>query len=294
MVIKKTVGDKIFDICNIVLLTVLTIAALYPFLYVVFASMSDSNQLAKYTGMLYKPIGFSLEAYKAVLKNPDIAIGYRNTIFYVVAGTAFSVIMTSIGAFAISRKNFLWKKPIMIMIIITMYFNGGLVPTYLLIKGLGMLNSVWAVILPGAISAMNMFIMRTSFQAIPDSLEESAKLDGATDFTILFKIILPLSMPVISVMCLYYGVAQWNSWFGPMIYLTSSRNLYPLQLFLREILITASMSEMTQNTGSLDAPAIEESIKYATIIAATLPILCVYPFLQKYFVKGIMIGALKG
>lgn len=187
----------------------------------------------------------------------------------------------------------MWKNPIMFLIVFTMFFNGGLIPTYLLVNNLGLLDSRWALIIPSAMSAYNLIIMRTSFQGIPVSLEESAKLDGANDFTVLFRIVLPLSMPVVAVMILFYGVGHWNSWFNALIYLRT-RDLYPLQLILREILITNSTDSMMTGVGGADKMPIGETIKYATIIVATIPILLLYPFLQKYFVKGVMIGAIKG
>jgi putative aldouronate transport system permease protein len=201
--------------------------------------------------------------------------------------------MTSFGAYALSRQHVMWKNPVMFLIVFTMFFSGGLIPTYLLIQDLGMLNTRWALIIPSAMSAYNLIIMRTSFQSVPVSLEESAKLDGASDFTVLFRVILPLSMPVVAVMILFYGVAHWNSWFSALIYLRK-RELYPLQLILREILITSSTESMMTSVGGADKTPIGETIKYATIIVATGPILLLYPFLQKYFVKGVMIGAIKG
>jgi putative aldouronate transport system permease protein len=189
----------------------------------------------------------------------------------------------------------MWSRPVMIMIIITMYFNGGLIPNYFNIKELGLYNSIWSLILPGAISTFNLIILRTAFLAVPDSLEESAKLEGANHFVILFRIILPLTMPTVAVLILYYAVGHWNSWFNAMIYL-KTRTKFPLQLILREILIqndsTSMTAGMSGDTG--DKLAIAETIRYATIIVATLPILCVYPFLQKYFTKGVMVGAVKG
>lgn len=294
MVIKRTLGDRVFDIFNYVLLIFLMVITLYPFLYVVFASLSSPEELARNTGLLIKPLGFSSGAYTAVLKNPMIVVGYKNTLFYVIVGTCYNIIMTALGAYGLSRKKFFWKKYILGMIVFTMFFGGGLIPSFLLVKGIGLYNTVWALIIPGAISTMNLIIMKTSFEGIPDSLEESAKIDGANDIAILFKIVLPLSMPVIAVMILYYGVGHWNSWFGALIYLRN-KNLYPLQLVLREILISSSMNEMLQGTSNdTDKQFLSETIKHATIIVATLPILLVYPFLQKYFVKGVMIGALKG
>lgn len=293
MVIKKTIGEKIFDSANVVFLTAFSLVTLYPFLYVIFASVSVSDELMKHTGALFMPLGFSWAAYKATLANPMILSGYANTIFVVVVGTVYNLIMTSMGAYILSRKNFFWKKIIIAMVVVTMYFGGGLIPKYLLIQNLGMTNTLWALIIPDAISTWNLFIMRTFFMGIPDSLEESAKLDGANDFTVLLKVILPLSMPVIAVMLLYYGVAHWNTWFDAMIYIRK-RSLYPLQLVLREILIINSTDSMMSDTSIAERSSVSETIKYATIMVATLPILFAYPWLQKYFVKGVMIGALKG
>lgn len=293
MVIRRTFGEKVFDFCNAVFLIVMMLITLYPFLHVVFASLSESSLLIQHTGVLLAPQGFSLDAYAAVLKNPMISRGYMNTLFIVVVGTAYNLLMTSMGAYVLSRRNYFWSKPLTALIVFTMYFGGGLIPRYLLIQDLGMMNSLWALIIPEAIGTWNLFIMRTFFVGIPDSLEESAKIDGANDFTILFYIILPLSLPVIAVMILYYGVGHWNSWFDAMIYLRK-RTLYPLQLVLREILIINSTDSMTNDTSINDKLSVSETIKYATIIVATLPILFAYPWLQKYFVKGVMIGALKG
>lgn len=293
MVEKKTVGEIVFDVCNVVFLVLLTFACVYPLLYVIFASLSDGNEFMAHSGILLKPLGFSLLAYQKVLENNDIKTGYMNTIFIVVVGVTLNVVMTALGAYVLSRKDLFFKKILAKFIVFTMFFSGGLIPMYLTVKGIGLLDNIWALIIPGLISTYNMIIMRTSFEAIPDSLVESANIDGANDFTILFKIILPLSKPVIAVMVLYYGVAHWNAWFNAMIYI-KTRSLYPLQLVLREILIANTTESMTGGTGSDNAAYIAETIKYATVMVATIPILFVYPFLQKYFVKGVMIGAVKG
>jgi len=269
------------------------IITLYPLVHVTFASVSNPSLLIQHRGLLLRPFGFELGAYEAVFQNPMIVKGYTNTIFIVVAGTTVNIVMTSLGAYVLSRKGVYWKKVLMFIIVFTMFFGGGMIPTYLLVKNLGLTNTLWSLIIPNAMSTYNMIIMRTSFMAIPESLEESAKIDGAKDFTILFKIVLPLSLPVIAVMILFYGVGHWNSWFSAMIYLRE-RELYPLQLILREILIASSLDNMMTEVTVVDREPIGQTIKYATIIIATAPILCIYPFLQKYFVKGIMIGALKG
>lgn len=292
MWIKKSIGERVFDVFNAILMILMMVICLYPFLYVVFASISDPTAVVQNRGLLLWPVGFTVDAYGMVFDNPMISIGYGNTIFYVLVGTAINIILTSMGAYGLSRRNVMLKNPLMFMITFTMFFSGGLVPTYLLVRDLGMLNTRWALIIPGAISAYNLIIMRTSFAGVPVSLEESAKIDGANDFTVLFRIILPLSMPVVSVMVLFYGVGHWNSWFSAMIYIRN-RDLYPLQLVLREILIANSTDTMTTDIGTVDKVPVGETIKYATIVVATVPILFIYPFLQKYFVKGVMIGAIK-
>jgi len=290
---RKSPAERLFDGCNVIVLLLLAIVTLYPMLHVLAASLSDSNRLMSHQGPLLLPIGLQTEAYKLVLQNPNLLTGYRNTLTLVIAGTTFNVFMTALGAYALSRKDVYWSRPLMVLIVMTMFFGGGLIPTYLLVyKTLHLGNSLLALIFPGAISTWNLIVMRTSFKQIPESLIESARMDGAGDIGILFRIVLPLSMPIISVMILFYGVGHWNSWFGAMIYLRE-RSLFPLQLILREILIQNNTDSMMTGVGSLDKQSVSESIKYATIVVATAPVLFVYPFLQKYFVKGVMIGALK-
>jgi putative aldouronate transport system permease protein len=291
MSIKQSNGEKIFNIFNVMFMIFLMFITLYPLWHVAMASISDGGAMMSHRGAVFKPIGFSLGAYRVVLKNPMISRGYLNTIFVVVVGCIINIIMTSLGAYFLSRKDVMFKRVIMFAIAFTMYFGGGLIPFYFTVKGLGLDNSIWALIIPGMVSTFNMIIMRTAFMAIPDSLEESAKLDGASHFTILTRIILPLSGPTIAVMILYYGVGHWNAWFNAMIFLRN-RDLFPLQLILREILIQNTNADVLAS--DIDREAVSETIKYAVIIVATLPILCIYPFLQKYFVKGVMIGALKG
>ncbi|MEG6588458.1 carbohydrate ABC transporter permease [Paenibacillus barengoltzii] len=285
--------DRLFNVVNYTLLILLVIATLYPLVYVLLASLSDPARLLAYKGFLWKPIGFSLEAYRAVLANPGIGIGFRNTLFIVVFGVTVNIFMTALGAYVLSRKNVMWNKVFMFIIVFTMFFGGGLIPMYLIVKGVGLLDSLWSTIIPFAVSTFNLIIMRTSFMGIPDSLEESAKIDGANHFTILFRIIIPLSMPVIAVMILYYAVDKWNGWFYASVFIRS-RELFPLQLVLREILISNSTDSMSIGASAGDRFQIGETIKYATVIVATFPIMCVYPFLQRYFVKGVMVGSLKG
>lgn len=289
---KLTVGEKAFGVFNTGFMIGLCAVMLYPFLYVLFASLSDATSFLQHRGLMFGPIGFDLVAYKSVFDNPMISKGYQNTLLYVVLGTAINLLMTAIGAYVLSRPKLYFKNMMMFFIVFTMVFNGGLIPTYLLVGDLGMMNTMWALLVPGAINTFNMIIMRTAFQSVPASLEESARIDGANDWTVLFRIIVPLSMPVIAVMILWYAVGHWNSYFSALVYLRN-REMYPLQLILREILIANSTDSMMTGVASDDKYAIGETIKYATIIVSTLPIICLYPFLQKHFVKGVMIGSLK-
>lgn len=294
MKIKKSNAEKAFSVFNYIFMLFAIVITLYPFYYVVTCSLSNSIELMGHRGAMLLPKGFTLSAYKAVFANPNIISGYRTTLIIVVVGTFLNVLMTSIGAFLLTRKKFRIRKAMSYMLIFTMYFSGGMIPTYLFIYDfLNLGDTIWALILPGMISTYNLLIMRTNFEQIPDSLEESATIDGANDIIVLFKIVLPLSMPVVAVMVLFYGVAHWNSWFNALLYIRD-RNKYPLQLVLRGILLLNSTESMTESGGGTDKFAIGESLKYATIIVATLPILCIYPLIQKYFVKGIMLGAVKG
>ncbi|MFC0215505.1 carbohydrate ABC transporter permease [Paenibacillus chartarius] len=295
MKIKKDHGwaDVAFDVIVHGLLLVLVVVTLYPLLYVAFASFSDAGRLVAHQGFLFYPLGFSLEAYVSVFKNPGILTGYRNTLFILVFGVAVNLIFTAIGAYVLSRRGVMWNRMFMMVIVLTMFFGGGLIPLYLVVKGVGLIDSLWATIIPFTVNTFNLIIMRTAFQSVPESLEESAKMDGAGHLTILLRIFVPLSMPVIAVMILYYAVEKWNGWFYASIFL-KDHDLFPLQLVLREILISNSTDAMTANAANAERFQIGETIKYATIMVATVPILCVYPFVQKYFVKGVMVGALKG
>ena len=291
---KKRDPITMFDCVNVVIMLVIMLVTLYPFLYVLFVSLSDPMLFMENGGApLVRPLGFTFESYRAVFQNNMIVRGMSNSFIILVLYIIISMSLTSVGAYFLSRKDVLLKKPIFIMIVITMYFNGGLIPTFLAVKGYGLYNSIWAVILTGAISTYNLIVLKTGFESLPGELEESAKIDGAGHLTILFRIVLPLSMACIAVMILYYAVAQWNSWFNANIYLTT-RTKYPLQLILREILISNDTASMRSGGDVSDQMAIGETIKYAVIVVATVPILCVYPFLQKYFVKGVMVGAVKG
>jgi multiple sugar transport system permease protein/putative aldouronate transport system permease protein len=278
-----------------IIIAILFLLTAYPMILVLSSSFSD--RMAVLTGkVVLWPVDLSLEGYNAVFKYPDILLGYRNTIFYTVTGTFVNIFVTMIAAYPLSRSGWYGKKVISFIFIFTMFFSGGMIPAYLQIRNLGLLNTVWALILPGAISIYNMIIARTFIQnTIPKELFESAKIDGASEFRCFLSIVLPLSKAVISVLVLYYAVGHWNAYFNAFIYL-SRRELYPLQIFLREILIANSieMNPMLDDQAMAYYQGMYDLLKYSLIVVATAPIICVYPFIQKYFVKGVMIGSVKG
>ena len=291
MKIKRSKAEQAFNIFNIILMFVLT---LYPLLYVLFASLSDASKLMQHSGLLFKPLGLNLSSYKIVIQDRQILSGYMNTIIVVVAGVLISMVLTILGAYTLSRKNLYWGKMISMIVIIPMFFSGGLIPFYLLVKNLGMLDSLWALILPTALSTYNMMIMRTALAGVPKALEEAAEIDGANPLVVLFRILIPLTIPTIAVLILYYAVANWNSWFNAMLFLPKAKEKWPLQLVLRNLLIQNQTDDLTSGVAAADKFSVSETIKYATIIVSTLPILCLYPFLQKYFLKGVMVGSVKG
>lgn len=293
MSIKDSLGVKIFRCINAVVLLCVVIASLYPIIHVVMASFSDGNLLMAHRGVLLRPLGFNADAYKKIFEYPILLRGYANTILICVISLVINMLLTSFAAYVLTRKEFRPRNVIMMLIMFTMYFNGGMIPTYMLVRNLGLLDSMWALILPSAMTTYNMIILRTSFDSMPDSLYESARIEGAGHFRILFQIVIPLSKATIAVIVLYYLVARWNAWFEASIYI-NTREKYPLQLLLREILIENDNGEMSQSILDSDKQAVSETLKYAVIVAANLPILCAYPFLQKYFTKGVMIGAVKG
>lgn len=290
MAIKKNLPERLFDIFNYVFLTLLIVLMLYPCLYVLFASVSDPVQLYAGSKILLWPRGFGLYSYKNVLNNSFIWIGYKNTLIYVVLGTSLSVLLTITAAYVLSRKSLPFKNQILFFIVFTMYFQGGMIPKFMVVKSFGLLDTWFAMILPLAVSTYNFIITLSYFRSLPDSLEEAAKIDGASDYVVLFKIMVPLAKPIIAVISLYYMVAKWNDFMSALLYLYD-RRLFPLQIVLREILV---QNDKSMVTASDDVQAYAENVKYATMVISTLPVLCVYPFLQKYFVKGVMIGAIKG
>lgn len=293
MVNKQTTSGMIFDTLNRVFLTLLMLVCIYPVYYVVVASVSNPILVYRGSKILLWPREFSLATYKLVFEYPAIWTGYANTLVYVIAGTALSLALTVCGAYGLSRSYLPGRIALTFIIVFTMYFTGGMIPSFMVVRAIKMYDTRWALLIPGAVSTFNLIIMLTYFKNIPESLEEAAKIDGASEYRILFQIFLPLAAPVLAVIALYYAVAKWNTYFQALIYLRS-RTLFPLQLILREILIQNDQT-MVSGAGAYDGlEAFAQNVKYASIVVATVPILCVYPFLQKYFVKGVMIGAVKG
>lgn len=290
---KKSSGEIVFDIFNYMLMVLLVIVTLYPCYYVVVASVSDPTRIYEGSGILLYPKGFAFNAYKDVLNYKQLWLSYGNTIFYVAAGDFLSVAVTVMTAFGLTRRDLPFRNFIMFAILFTMYFNGGLIPTYLVVKNVGLLDTRLAMILPGLVGTYNLIITISYFRGLPYELEEAAKIDGANDYTILLKVMMPLAKPIIAVIALYYMVSLWNNYFTAMIYL-NKRSLYPLQLVLREILIQNDTNAVGSASNAGDAQSYAENLKYAVIVVSTIPILCVYPFIQRYFVKGVTIGAVKG
>jgi len=299
-VLKKTVGERVFDVFNYTFITLIVFICIAPMWYVIAASFSHPVDLMRHTGMFWFPLGErTLEGYRLVFNNPNILTGYRNTLIILVLGVSINMFMTTLGGYVLSRRNVMWNRPLTLMIIFTMYFSGGMIPIYLLVaQTLGWLNTYWAVTVPTAISTFNLIICRTAFRAVPESLEESARLDGANDFVILYRIMIPLTKAMLAVLVLFYAVGHWNAWFNAFLYLRRTA-MHPLQLILRTILIENDVNAM----GTVDAATggaedlvdmARLLVRYCTIVVATVPILFIYPFLQKYFVKGVMIGGVKG
>lgn len=289
--VKKSAPVYIFQTFNYIFLAALVLLCLYPMWYCLMASISNPGAMMRHMGPLLLPKGFSLASYGKVFANPNIISGYKNTIFILVVGVILCLLMTSLGAYVLSRKDLLFRKPLMMIIMFTMFFTGGLIPTYLNLKELHLTNSLWGLIIPFLVNTFNLIILRTSFESIPDSLIEAAQIDGASHWKILISIVLPLSKATLAVMVLYYGVEKWNGWFWASA-LIRNRELLPLQVILREILLSSTQSMQT-GAGAGDTGAIGATIRYATTIVATVPILCVYPFVQKHFTKGVMVGAVK-
>lgn len=285
--------DLVFDIINTALGVLIFLIVVLPLIFVVSASFSDP--LAVVSGQVrLLPKGFNLDSYKRIMDYPAVISGYKNSLILVLVGTVINVVLTVLAAFPLSRKDLYGNGFITMLFAFTMFFNGGMIPSYLLVKSLGLYDTIWSMILPGAISMYNVIITRTYFQnSIPESLIESAYLDGASNTMILRKIILPMSKSIIAIITLYYGVAHWNQYFAALLYITD-KDKQPLQVALREILLLSQVQDMVDTAGGQEQLMQAEGIKYSLIVVASIPVLIVYPFVQKYFVKGVMIGAVKG
>ncbi|MGO4373649.1 carbohydrate ABC transporter permease [Paenibacillus sp. MCAF20] len=293
MFIKGVAEERLFNVIVYAIAAVIIAIVMYPLLFVVSASVSDPARVLN-GEMWLLPKGLTLEAYTNILHNERIWIGYRNTIIYAAAGTAINIVMTVLAAYPLSRPDLPGRKMLMLIITLTLFFGGGLIPTYLLVKELGMVNTMWSLIVPGAISTYNLIVMRTYFQSsIPWELQEAAHIDGCSNWRLLQSIILPLSKPILAVMVLFYAVGHWNSFFNALIYIRNEE-LYPLQLILREILMISQSDAIDGNVGLEDKILLAESIKYAVIIVSSLPVWIMYPLVQRHFVKGVMIGSIKG
>lgn len=286
MKVKVSTGEKVFRFFNYIILGILAFICLYPFWHVVAASFSDEVAIYKHTGLFLWPDEFTLEAYKLVLKQSNLWSGFGNTFFLLIVGVPLKVLFTALAAYFLSRDGMLFKNPILFMFMFTMYFGGGIIPTYLNLKELGLLETLWGLILPNLCSVFYVIILRTNFCSIPESLYDSAKIDGAGHLRTLFKIVLPLSKASLAVIAMYYCMNTWNSWFWDSMILRDPKQ-FPLQLVLRGMLIQDS-AEFDTNIKSL------ESLKYAIIVVSVAPVLIIYPVLQKYFTKGVMVGAVKG
>lgn len=285
---KKSVQDIILDSIIYVILIAITLITFYPVWYVIVCSFSNSTDIIQHSGLYFWPENFTIEAFKMAFNNPLVLSGFKNTFQILLCALPLNLILTIFCGYFMASSKMVWKKLIVFMMIFSMYFSGGMIPNYLNIRDLGLMDTILSLILPGAVSIYNSIICKTAIESIPESLPESAYMDGANDFQVLFKIIVPLIKPTIAVLFLYYMVGHWNSWFHASIYIKSNEAL-PLQNVLRGILLANSGDSLMD-----DYSAYAETIKYALIVVSSLPIMCLYPFLQKYFTKGVMIGAVKG
>ncbi len=292
---NDTVGSRLFDIFNYLFVTLVAITTIIPFIYIIGASFATEYEIAT-RPMFFIPRDVTVDAYKYIFSSNKILRGFGNSIFITAAGTAINLFFTVTMAYALSKTRLRGRNFFLNMVIFSMFFSGGMIPGYIVVANvLNLKNTYWSVLLPGAISAYNLMIVKNFFQGIPQELEESASIDGCTDLGVLWKIVLPLSLPVLATFGLFYAVGHWNAYFSAMIYMTGAKEKWPLQVLLRELIIMAngSAGDMANMDPEFVQPP-EQSVKMAVIVVSTVPIMCVYPFLQKYFVKGVMVGALKG
>ena len=294
VVSHRSVGDRFFNLFVYGGVSFALIICLYPFLYVLSSSVSNSQAVVR-GEVWFWPKGFSLYAYKVVFSDDVIWRSYYNTVWYTLVGTSFNLVCTILAAYPLSKKQFFARNFFMIMFVLTMFFYGGMIPTFLVVVKTGLYNSRWAMVVPTLIGTWNLIIARTFFQSLPEELFENARMEGAGEFRIIWSIVLPLSTPIVAVMALFYGISHWNSFFPALLYLPNSK-LHPIQIYLRRVLIMSSLDTLAQHDTGEAAEGFLSllKIKFAVIIVAILPIVTLYPFLQKYFVKGVMIGALKG
>ncbi len=288
-------GDKIFIILIYVILSLLLVIILYPLIYVISASFSDPQAVISGKVVLW-PVDVTLKGYIAVFQNQNILTGFLNSFYYLIVGVALNLVMTMLCAYPLSRKEFKARGFFSLFFVFTMYFSGGMVPTYILVNNLGLINSRWAMIIPTAMSTYNMIICRTYIvNSIPDELYEASQIDGCTPFKYMIKVVLPLSKPIMAVLVLYYGVAKWNDYFNALLYLYKS-NLQPLTIVMRDILIMSQvdMTKVTDASAVAKMQGMSELLKYSTMVVASVPVMLLYPLIQKHLVKGVMIGAVKG
>ncbi|MFC0211964.1 carbohydrate ABC transporter permease [Paenibacillus chartarius] len=292
MPIKQSWGSRIFDSVNVTLLAIFALLTVIPFIYVIAGSFATQKELML-RGFILFPTEFSLDAYKYIFSTQTLVRSLGVTIFITIAGTLINIFFTCLMAYPLARKDMDFRKPILMMVVFTMLFSGGMIPTFLVVKQLGMIDSYWSLLIPNAISAFNLIIMRNFFQQLPDGLEESAKIDGCNDLGIFFRIVLPLSMPAIATFSLFYAVGHWNTFFNAILYINDNTK-WPIQVLLRQIVILASGGVGDSTAMEADFVPPEQSVKMAVIVVSTLPILLVYPFLQKHFAKGVLLGSVKG
>ncbi|MGG1550691.1 carbohydrate ABC transporter permease [Paenibacillus ferrarius] len=283
---------SLFGIMNLVIMLLVIVVTLYPFIYMLAVSLSKDIYVMKGEISIW-PKGINLKMYELVFQDPKIWISYKNTLIYVCLGTFISVMVTAMGGYALSRKDMKFHRSLTMLIVFTMFFSGGMIPTFLVVRSLGLIDTVWGMVLPGAVSTWNLIIMRTFFSGMPKEVEESGRMDGLTDIGIFFRLVLPLSQAVIATVSLFYAVGLWNNFLLPLLYLRDP-NLFPLQVLLRNLVLAGNVASGDVTRIGGDNLIVEDSLKFATIMVSTLPILLVYPFIQKYFVKGVMIGAVKG
>jgi len=293
MVRDRTWGSKIFDTFNITFLGLFALITIVPFIYIVSGSFATQKELLE-RGFILFPTVFSLDAYNFIFSTSTLMRSMGVTIFITVAGTLINIVLTCLMAYPLARKDMDFRKPIQLMVIFTMLFSGGMIPTFIVVKELGMIDSYWSLLLPGAISAFNLIIIRSFFQQLPEGLEESAKIDGASDPGILMRIVIPLSLPAIATFSLFYAVGHWNTFFSAVLYINDAAK-WPIQVLLRQIVILSQGGNLG-DTAAFEADFVppEQSVKMAVIVISTLPILVVYPFLQKHFAKGVLLGSVKG